>query len=79
MPKVSLSISVDDEYLDRFPEVVERIKKAGMKVEQQMEKIGVITGSIDSTKAKSLQKIKGVANVEQPRQFQIAPPDSDVQ
>lgn len=79
MSKVNLSVSVNDEHLDRFSEVVERCKKAGMKVEQQLEPIGVITGSIDSAKLASLRQVEGVSQVEQSRGFQIAPPGSDVQ
>lgn len=77
--KVKLSISVDDEHLDKMPEVVKRIKKAGLKVESQLEALGIITGSVDADKQDSIRSIKGVANVEEDRSIQIAPPDSDVQ
>lgn len=79
MSVVKLSVSVDEQHLDQFPQVVKEIKQAGMDVEQELKDIGVITGSIDSEKVKSLRKVKGVAHVEQSRQFQIAPPDSDIQ
>jgi hypothetical protein len=74
-----ISVSVDEQHLDRFTEVVREIKQAGMKVEQQLNDIGVITGTIDSAKVESLNKVKGVAHVEESRQFHIAPPDSDIQ
>lgn len=79
MSKVDLLVSIDDTHLDRFPEVVESIKDAGMDVEQQLEGIGVVTGSIDSEKIEQLHKVEGVSHVEESRQFQIAPPDSDIQ
>lgn len=79
MAKVTLSVSVDDQHLDRFPEVVKRCKAAGLKVEEQMDAIGVITGSIDASKVDALQQVEGVAHVEQSRSFQIPPPDSPVQ
>ena len=79
MSKIKLSISVDDEHLDKMSEVVKRIKKAGLKVEAQLESLGIITGSVDSDKQDSIRNIKGVASVEEDKDFQIAPPDSDVQ
>jgi hypothetical protein len=79
MPKVKLLVSVDDQDLNRFSEFVEDIKKAGMKVEEKHKDIGVVTGSIDSTKVDSLYNVKGVVHVEEERQVQIPPPDSDIQ
>jgi hypothetical protein len=73
-------MSIDDEHLNKMPEVVKKIKKAGLKVDQQLESLGMITGSIDADKFDSLNRIKGVYNVERDEErFQIAPPDSEVQ
>jgi UDP-N-acetylmuramate-alanine ligase len=77
--KVNLLVSVDDEHLDRFSEVVKGLEDAGMDVEQELEETGVITGSIDSEKVEQLRKVEGVSHVEESQQFQIAPPDSDIQ
>ena len=79
MPKVSLLVSVDDEHLDRFSEVVKRAEAAGMEVEQKMEDLGVLAGSIDPEKVEPLRRVEGVSHVEESRRFQIPPPDSDVQ
>ena len=79
MSKVRLSVSVDDAHLKRFPEVVKACRQAGLKVEEQMETIGVITGEIDADKVKDLRKVRGVSHVEEERRFRIAPPESDVQ
>ncbi len=80
MSKTKVTISVDDEHLDKMPEVVKRTKKAGLKVGEQMESLGIITGSIDDDKFDSLDRIKGVSNVARDEEsFQIAPPDSEVQ
>jgi hypothetical protein len=77
--KVDLVISVDDEHMSRFSEVVKRCEAVGMDVDQQMEEIGVVTGSIEPEKVNPLSDVEGVSHVEQSRTFQIAPPDSDVQ
>lgn len=79
MTKINLSVSVDDAHLNQFSEVVKRCKDAGMEVREQMVTIGVISGSIDSSKIPALNNVEGVAHVEQSRDFQVAPPDNPVQ
>lgn len=79
MSSVNLSVAVDDDYLNRMPEVVQKLQVAGMKVEQVMETLGIITGSCDSQKVEALSQIEGVTHVEPARSYQIAPPDSEIQ
>lgn len=79
MAEVNVSVSVADGSMDRFSEVVRRLKEAGLDVEQELGEIGVVTGSIDPEKAESLREIEGVSHVERSREFRIAPPDSDIQ
>lgn len=79
MADVNVSVSVVDGSIDRFSDVVSRLRDAGLEVEQELEEIGVVTGSIDSEKAESLREIEGVSHVERSREFRIAPPDSDIQ
>jgi hypothetical protein len=76
---VNVSVSVADGSMDRFSEVVRRLKDAGLDVEQELGEIGVVTGSIDPEKTEALREIEGVSHVERFREFQIAPPDSDIQ
>ena len=79
MAELNVSVSVADGSMDRFSEVVRLLKGAGLDVEQELEEIGVVTGSIDAEKAESLREIEGVSHVERSREFRIAPPDSDIQ
>ena len=72
-----VNVSIDD--LDRFFEVVQRLEEAGLKVEQQLEGVGVVGGLIDRDKLADLEQVKGVAAVEASREVRIAPPDSDIQ
>jgi hypothetical protein len=74
-----VTVAVADDYQDRFSEVVERSKKAGLDVDQQLQTVGVVTGSIDADKVKDLEQVEGVAAVESARRIQLPPPDSDVQ
>ena len=75
----NVTISVADDHLSRFPEVVQRVQQAGVKVEQQLGNIGVVIGSIDSEKLADLNEVEGVAAVEPSRDIHIAPPDNDLQ
>jgi hypothetical protein len=79
MAEVNVSVSVADGSMDRFSEVVRRLKDAGLDIEQELGEIGVVTGSIDPEKVESLREIEGVSDVERSREFRIAPPDSDIQ
>ena len=79
MKKVKLSVSVQDDHIPRFADVVDRLKKAGFEVENALETTGVVTGAIDDAKAQELKKIAGVGHVEEQREYQIAPPESSIQ
>lgn len=79
MSKIQISISVDDAHLDRIQDVAQNLRAAGMNVEQTLSSIGVISGSIHSDQLDCISQIKGVRHIEQQREFQIAPPDSDIQ
>lgn len=79
MAAEDVNVSVADDHLNRFPDVVRRIKKAGLKVEHELEAAGVVSGSIDRAKLSDLEQVEGVAAVERSRGFQIPPPESDIQ
>ncbi len=79
MSKVKLTISVADDHMKRFSEVLKAAEKAGMKIDQKHKDLGVATGSIDADKLDSLRNVGGVDHVEQEREVKIAPPESDVQ
>jgi DNA anti-recombination protein RmuC len=79
MTKVKISISVDEEHLSEFSKVMKKVEKAGMQIDQELEDIGVATGSIDEEKVGKLRDVEGVNHVEEERQIQIPPPESDVQ
>jgi hypothetical protein len=79
MGKVNLTVSIADQELPHFREVVAHIKRLGLEVDQELESVGVVTGAIDQEKIQAVKKLKGVAHVEESRKFQIPPPESDVQ
>jgi hypothetical protein len=79
MAKVRLSVSVGDSHLKDIDKIAKAAIKVGMKVEQRLEGIGVLTGSIEANKVAGLRKITGVSGVEEERTVKLPPPGSPVQ
>jgi hypothetical protein len=79
MPKVKVSVSVDNAHIDQILEVSRGLQSVGMDVEQTLPSVGVISGSISSDQVNRLYQIEGVQHIESERSYQLAPPDSDVQ
>lgn len=77
--KVQVVVSVDDEHMPEVGEVAKRCRKAGLQVDQALEAVGMITGSIPEDKLDKLSGVKGVASVEREQTYQIPPPDSNIQ
>jgi hypothetical protein len=77
--KVPVLISIENEHLSKMHQVVERCTAAGLDVDQALDQIGTITGSIDPGKIGHLSKVAGVASVEQAGEYDIGPPDSELQ
>lgn len=67
-------VSVANDYLGRFSEVVERCRRAGLDVEQALDTVGVVTGAIDPANVAQLEQVEGVAAVEQPRTVRVPEP-----
>jgi hypothetical protein len=79
MSVMNVNIVVADEYMGRFSQVLQRSKKVGLHVKDQMKEMGLIIGSIDSSKLDELKRVKGISAVEKDREINLAPPDSDIQ
>jgi hypothetical protein len=79
MAQVSVNVSVADDYLDHFAEVVTACKKTGLHVEQQSAAIGVISGTINTDKVADLEQVEGISHVERSREIQLPPPTSRIQ
>ena len=77
--KTSLSVLIAEDYLDRVSEVVERLRGAGLEVQGVQEGIGAVSGSIDAARLEDLSGIDGVAAVERSQDYQLPPPEADVQ
>ena len=79
MPKVKVSVSVDDAHVNQILKVAEGLQSVGMDVEQTLPNVGIISGSIASDQVNRLYQIEGVQHIEPEQGYQLAPPDSDVQ
>jgi hypothetical protein len=74
-----LVILVADEYQERILEVMENLQSLGMQIDRFMEITGVITGVISTTQMELLKNVEGIAAIELAQDFQLTPPESDVQ
>ncbi len=72
-------MTVADDQLANIDELVDRLRAAGMQVDQVLPTVGVITGSVTESQRTSIENVPGVAAAEGETTFQIAPPDADVQ
>ena len=79
MAKLDVTVSIKNDHLPRFRELVEGMKKSGLDVERQLQSVGVVTGKIDANRVADLRALNGIGAVEEGREYQIAPPDSEVQ
>jgi hypothetical protein len=76
--KKQIVVSVAGDHAQKLTEVAEQLRSQGMTVDEVQEATGLITGSYD--KALSVLKgVRGVQSVEEQPQFQLPPPDSEVQ
>ncbi len=72
-------MTVTDDQLTNIDELVDRLRAAGMQVDQVLPTVGVITGSVTKSQRTSIERVAGVAAVEDETTFQIAPPDAEIQ
>ena len=76
--KKSVVIVVDDKKND-IKEVAKDCRAAGLDVRDLLEFLGQITGEIEPEKADSLRHVRGVLSVEESHDYQLPPPDSEIQ
>lgn len=70
MSSIRVSITIESSHLQRYDEIVSRSQEAGLTVERQMRVIGVISGSIETSRLPGLRAIDGVRDVEPSRDVQ---------
>lgn len=74
MAQVKLSITVQEDWRDRYAAVVENCRRAGLDVEQELVAIGVIIGCADEGCVAALANTEGILAVETARTNQAYSP-----
>lgn len=72
-------VTVHDDQLDHVEEVADQLRGAGMRIDQVLGEIGVITGSLPEDRRAAVLSMPGIAAVENETTFQVPPPDSEIQ
>jgi hypothetical protein len=65
--------------LDRSPDIVERLRDAGMDVAQVLHETRTVLGSAPRARIADIERLEGVVAVDAPRRFSVPPPDSPLQ
>ncbi|MGI5196101.1 hypothetical protein ACQEVY_21015 [Streptomyces sp. CA-288835] len=73
---VGVIIAVD---LDRFAEVVEALRQAGLTVTGEQPILGTLSGTVAEDRIPALEAVDGVDSVDRDRTVQLPPPDSPLQ
>jgi hypothetical protein len=75
-----VSVSIDDAHLGSLTSVVRELQARGLHVEQVLDVLGVVTGSVDDEASRlALRAVPGVASVDGSLRYQLPPPQADVQ
>jgi hypothetical protein len=75
---VNISVTVDQDHLSMIGDIAEALRTRGMQVTQVLQ-TGFITGSVSEDCRPALAAISGVQAVDEQLQFQLSPPEEDVQ
>lgn len=75
--QTNVVIVVNDEHRELLAQVVVDLQAAGLTVEQVMESIGTIAGSVEMKDFSALCQVKGIAHVEPARECQVLPPSEN--
>jgi len=71
MSKVEVIVKVKDSSVDKISEIVRQCEQAGMRVGQQMKSLGMISGEVERGNIDKLERIRGVAYVEESREIKL--------
>lgn len=75
----NITVTVDDAHLADMKDVVEQLRAHGMRVEQVLYSVGIITGCAPDHECSALGAVTGVGSVAEQQQFRVPHPDSEIQ
>ncbi|MFF3691687.1 hypothetical protein [Streptomyces sp. NPDC002187] len=73
---VGVILAVDP---DRFAEVAEALRRAGLTVTSEQPILGALSGTVPEDGIPALEAVDGVESVDRERTIQLPPPDSPIQ
>ncbi|HEX8398070.1 MAG TPA: hypothetical protein VF644_11635 [Pyrinomonadaceae bacterium] len=71
MSKVEVIVKVEDSSADKMSDIARQCEQAGMRVGQQMKSLGMISGEVERANIGKLERIRGVAYVEESREIKL--------
>ena len=74
-----VSVTVDDGHLSALDGVVRGLRARGMQVEQVLDGLGIITGSVPPGSVGALTGVAGVVSVDERLVHRLPPPEAPVQ
>lgn len=76
---VGVVVSVADDHLDELATVIADLRRAGLRIDDILDAVGMITGTIAESEIEALDTVPGVADVERQHAHRLPPPESDLQ
>ena len=75
-----ISVSIDDEHLESMSSVALALQDRGMQIEQVLDGVGIITGSVADESRLLLESVPGVAAIaDSSLTYQLPSPDAGIQ
>jgi hypothetical protein len=68
-------VSVADDQVEDMHSVVAALRRAGLRVGEVLDGVGVVTGTVDGDALGALSAVPGVVEVERARELQLPPGD----
>lgn len=75
----SVIVMIDHDHQSRLDELADQLRAAGMRVDQVLGAVGIITGAVTQAQRAVIALMPGVAQIEDQNIFQLPPSDSDLQ
>jgi hypothetical protein len=76
---VQVTVTIDQHHVPSIGDVADVLRRAGMQVDQVLDDVGVVVGTIDPAAEHSLRSVDGVQSVDRALSFQLPPPDAPIQ
>ncbi len=74
-----ITVTIGDDQRADLDALVQRLCEAGMEVEQVLEEVGIVTGSVPESGRSRIEAVPGVISVEPETSYRLPPPESEIQ